>query len=95
MSGVVGLIALYSVTLQFGVIQLRTLVDIFLSSPDGLAVDWISDKLYWVDADTAKIEVANLDGSNRTVLFANNIGILRAIVVDPTTRLVSGRIWKL
>ena len=59
---------------------------ISLSSSDGLAVDWINDKLYWVDADTAKIEVANLDGSNRTVLFANNIGILRAIVVDPTTR---------
>ena len=61
-----------------------------LSSTDGLAVDWISDKLYWVDADTAKIEVSNLDGSNRTVLFANNIGILRAIVVDPTTRYGSG-----
>ena len=59
---------------------------IFLSFSDGLAVDWINDKLYWVDAVTAKIEVANLDGSNRTVLFANNIGILRAIVVDPTTR---------
>ena len=59
---------------------------ISLSSSDGLAVDWINDKLYWMDADTARIEVANLDGSNRTVLFANNIGILRAIVVDPTTR---------
>ena len=59
---------------------------ILLSFSDGLAVDWINDKLYWVDAVTAKIEVANLDGSNRTVLFANNIGILGAIVVDPTTR---------
>ena len=59
---------------------------IFLSFSDGLAVDWINDKLYWVDAVTARIEVANLDGSNRTVLFANNIGVLRAIVVDPTTR---------
>ena len=55
----------------------------------GLAVDWINNKLYWADAETARIEVSNLDGSNRTVLFANNIGILRAIIVDPTTGLVS------
>ena len=53
---------------------------------DGLAVDWINDKLYWVDGVTARIEVSNLDGSNRTVLFSNDIAALRAIIVDPTTR---------
>ena len=65
---------------------------IFILFTVGVSVDWINNKLYWADADTSKIEVSNLDGSNRTVLFANNIGILRAIIADPTTRFVQYKI---
>ena len=56
----------------------------------GLAVDWVTNKLYWTDAESARIEVSDLNGENRTVLFNTDLGLVRAIVVDPTTGCVSG-----
>lgn len=59
--------------------------DIFscLVSPAGLAYDWITDKLYWTDAGTNRIEVANANGTMRTLLAWDNIDKPRDIVVDP------------
>ena len=60
-----------------------------LRKPEGLAVDWVARKLYWTDdcgdSDclTSRIEVANLDGTNRKVLFWKKLGRARAIAVDP------------
>jgi low density lipoprotein receptor-related protein 5/6 len=54
-----------------------------LVSPDGLACDWIGKKLYWTDADTNRIEVSNLDGSHRSVLYWQNLDQPRAIALDP------------
>ena len=34
----------------------------------GLAVDWVTSKLYWTDAGTNRIEVSHLDGTMRTLL---------------------------
>lgn len=52
-------------------------------SPTGLAYDWITDKLYWVDEGTKRIEVCKSDGSMRTVLIWDQIDKPRDIVVDP------------
>lgn len=52
----------------------------------GIAVDWITDKLYWTDSATKVIEVSELDGSNRKRLFCANIDNPRPIVVDPFNR---------
>ena len=54
-----------------------------LTSPDGLATDWLGRKLYWTDSETNRIEVSNLDGSHRKVLFWENIDQPRAIALDP------------
>ena len=54
-----------------------------LESPAGLAVDWVSRKLYWTDAGTDRIEVANLDGTMRTVLVYEGLDRPRDIIVDP------------
>jgi low-density lipoprotein receptor-related protein 4 len=54
-----------------------------LVSPAGLALDWITDKLYWTDAGTARIEVANSDGSMRGLLIWDELDKPRDIVVDP------------
>lgn len=54
-----------------------------LVSPDGLACDWIGKKLYWTDAETNRIEVSELDGSNRKVLFWQGLDQPRAIALDP------------
>ena len=39
-------------------------------SPVGIATDWITDKVYWVDDSTGRIEVAELDGRNRMVIVS-------------------------
>ena len=71
----------------------RVAVDVVtkgLVSPDGLACDWIGRKLYWTNSetdniysDTDSIEVANLDGSHRKVLYWSDLDQPRAIAVDP------------
>lgn len=59
------------------------IVDTSLESPAGLAIDWVTNKLYWTDAGTDRIEVANTDGSMRTVLIWENLDRPRDIVVEP------------
>ncbi|XP_061438480.1 low-density lipoprotein receptor-related protein 6 isoform X3 [Rhineura floridana] len=54
-----------------------------LLSPDGLACDWLGEKLYWTDSETNRIEVSNLDGSLRKVLFWQDLDQPRAIALDP------------
>ena len=54
-----------------------------LVSPDGLAVDWLGRKLYWTDSETKRIEVSNLDGTYRKVLFWQSLFQPRAIALDP------------
>ena len=54
-----------------------------LESPAGLAVDWVTNKLYWTDAGTDRIEVSNLDGTMRTVVIWENLDRPRDIIVDP------------
>uniref|UniRef100_A0A673I2Y7 EGF-like domain-containing protein n=1 Tax=Sinocyclocheilus rhinocerous TaxID=307959 RepID=A0A673I2Y7_9TELE len=54
-----------------------------LASPDGLACDWMGNKLYWTDSETNRIEVAELDGTHRKVLFWQDLDQPRAIALDP------------
>ena len=54
-----------------------------MPTPDGIAVDWIADHIYWTEADTKKIEVARLDGSFRRVVISKDLMNPRAIVVYP------------
>ena len=42
-----------------------------LSAPDGLAVDWINDNLYWTDTGTNTLEQSDLDGNFRRILVSN------------------------
>ncbi|XP_073246768.1 low-density lipoprotein receptor-related protein 6-like [Porites lutea] len=68
--------------------EVKDVISVDLKKPEGLAVDWIAGKLYWTDCGdgkwvTNRIEVANLDGSNRKVLFRKDLGLPRAIAVDP------------
>uniref|UniRef100_A0A8C5BBN8 EGF-like domain-containing protein n=1 Tax=Gadus morhua TaxID=8049 RepID=A0A8C5BBN8_GADMO len=61
----------------------QTVVVSGLASPDGLACDWLGGKLYWTDSETNRIEVAELDGSLRKVLFWQELDQPRAIALDP------------
>lgn len=64
----------------------QTVVVSGLDSPDGLACDWLGKKLYWTDSETNRIEVANLDGTSRKVLFWMDLDQPRAIALNPAQR---------
>ena len=65
------------------------LIDDNLFSPAGLAVDWLTKKIYWTEDDRVndRIEVANLDGSDRAIVVLGSDGNPmhkpRDIVVHP------------
>ncbi|XP_055600604.1 nidogen-like [Uranotaenia lowii] len=53
-------------------------------SPEGVAVDWISRRLYWTDSAKDTIEVASLDNPDlRTVVVSKYLVNPRGIAVDP------------
>lgn len=52
-------------------------------SPAGISLDWATDKIYWTDAGTARIEVANSNGTMRSLLIWEELDKPRDIVVDP------------
>jgi sugar lactone lactonase YvrE len=54
----------------------------YVDDPEGLVVDWVSNKLYWADQDLKKVFRANLNGTNPEVV-ATNLTSPRGIAVDP------------
>jgi len=63
--------------------DVEVVVSTGLISPDGLACDWIGRKLYWTDSGIKRIEVSDLDGRMRKVLFWDKLDQPRAIIVYP------------
>lgn len=54
-----------------------------LGRPEGLAVDWLTEKLYWTDYYLKQICVSSIDGKYRKALIWSNLDNPRAIAVDP------------
>jgi low density lipoprotein receptor-related protein 5/6 len=64
-----------------------------LISPAGLACDWLTQKLYWTDDETNRIEVATINGEHRKVLFWDDIDQPRAITLVPMKRYCVLQCW--
>ncbi|KAK4321150.1 hypothetical protein Pmani_008025 [Petrolisthes manimaculis] len=63
--------------------QPEVLVGSGLDLVEGLAYDWITGNLYWVDSRLNAMEVSRRDGSGRMVLLNNNISQPRGLSIDP------------
>lgn len=65
--------------------DIEVIIEENLEGPEGLAVDWINKKLYWIDTNSTapEIEVADLDGKNRMSLIQEDLQKPRAIAVHP------------
>nr|CAI5839152.1 unnamed protein product [Callosobruchus analis] len=62
-------------------------------SPAGIAFDWATEKIYWTDSDSHRIEVANTDGSMRCLLVWEELQKPRDITVDPQAGLMFWSEW--
>ena len=50
---------------------------------EGIGIDWIARKIYWLDRTSKHLEVAELDGRNRKTLVGRGMTDPRAIAVHP------------
>lgn len=69
------------------------MVNSSLISPDGLACDWYTGKLYWTDGEKNRIEVTSIDGRQRKVLFWTDIYQPRAIALVPMRSIFFWTDW--
>ncbi|XP_068084350.1 prolow-density lipoprotein receptor-related protein 1 [Anabrus simplex] len=59
-----------------------------LNDPRGLAVDWVGQRLYWVDAGTNAVMASLLDGRSIVTLVEKDVDHPQDIVVNPLTGLM-------
>ncbi|KGL73134.1 Low-density lipoprotein receptor-related protein 2, partial [Tinamus guttatus] len=64
--------------------EIQEVLNISVDTPENLAVDWINNKLYVVETSVNRIDMVNLDGTNRVTLIGENLGNPRGIALDPT-----------
>ncbi|KAL8625703.1 hypothetical protein ACOMHN_043978 [Nucella lapillus] len=64
-----------------------------VSTPDGLAVDWVHGHLYWTDTGLDHIEVSTLNGDMRSVLIQDGLDEPRAIALHPSKGLMFWTDW--
>lgn len=63
--------------------DVQKVLELGVGSPEGMAVDWVSQNVYWTNAEARRIEVARVDGSNRRTLVWKDLDNPTTIVVDP------------
>ena len=62
--------------------NVQVIVSEGIISPEGLTLDWVTKRLYWVDDERNTLEVVNTDGSDHRVL-KEALYRPKDIVVDP------------
>lgn len=63
--------------------NIDTVVSHGLATPEGLAIDWITLHVYWIESNLDQIEVADFLGQQRLTLVSGYIESPRAIALDP------------
>ena len=69
------------------------IIDTELIWPNGLAIDYATQKLYWADANLDKIEYSNVDGSGRTLLETGEMGLLHPYALTISGNLLYWTDW--
>ncbi len=61
----------------------KAIIDVTNQQVENIAIDWISENIYWTSQKSKVIEVARLNGSYRYVLIHEDLYYPKAIAVDP------------
>lgn len=61
----------------------QDIVETNLTSPYGLAVDWMANNIYWTDYGRRVLQVARIDGTCRKTIITTDLHQPRSIAVFP------------
>lgn len=61
----------------------KTVTSKYVFTPQGLAFDWVTNKIYWIDRYLKKIEVIDSDGTYRCTLVSTKLYKPRSIALHP------------
>lgn len=64
-----------------------------IEKPEGIAIDWYTENIYWTDGESNRIEVATLNGKYQKVLFWSDLDQPRAIALVPSKALMIWSDW--
>lgn len=73
--------------------ETRTIVSSGLHTPNGIAIDWIANNVFWTDTGSKVIEVARLDGSSRKVILNKDLSDPRAMILYPKSGYLFWSDW--
>nr|XP_033342194.1 vitellogenin receptor [Megalopta genalis] len=73
--------------------QKMVIVTSGLSSPDDIAVDWITDNIYFTDSDLKHIGVCSNDGSYCTIIITERTGKPRGLALLPKSGIMYWMEW--
>lgn len=59
------------------------IVETNLTSPYGLAVDWMANNIYWTDYGRRVLQVARIDGTCRKTIITSDLHQPRSIALFP------------
>ena len=71
----------------------RTLHYNGISQPNGITIDYSSNRIYWADAGEDRLEYSSLDGSGRTVLESAATGLISPFAVTVADEILFWSDW--
>uniref|UniRef100_A0A8R1DKK5 EGF-like domain-containing protein n=1 Tax=Caenorhabditis japonica TaxID=281687 RepID=A0A8R1DKK5_CAEJA len=76
------------------ILYTRTIVSYGVFNAEGIAVDWITGNVYWIDSTLHTIQVASDDGTKRATVINENMGNARALAIDVQEGLMFWTDWQ-
>lgn len=55
---------------------------------EGLAIDWFTEKIYWTNGESNRIELITIEGMHRKVLFWSDLDQPRGIALIPHRKML-------
>ena len=72
----------------------KTVHDVGLSQPNGITIDYATERIYWSDSDLNKLEYSNYDGTARMVLETQADGLLHPFALSIVEDLIFWTDWE-
>ena len=65
-----------------------------LSQPNGITVDYLTERIYWSDSDLDKLEYSNYDGSERMILETQDYGVFHPFALTIVDDILFWTDWE-